>query len=1274
MNLDRPFRYYQADADQAIYNELLTENKCGIRMTCGCGKSLIMRNAKINHGKLLIVYVFPSLSLIEQFTSDYLFDKPRGVVLKVSSEQESTTDSFLIQAFLNHHLEQKIICVTYQSYETLLNCLAISQTTIDVAHFDESHAVCGQTYQKLIFDNDSNSVQCDKSIFYTATPKNANGIVMRDRLNPENNACGKWVYDYSYLTGMLEGYLNPFDIRIDMFMQNTNRSLYESIARAIIISGNSRCLTFHADVATERDTSVNNFVDELDFIATFRHVLNTEFPDKPKNLFKKVRMIALTADTPIKCSACKNAGIKGKCFKKNCCRFNILNNLDACPDNEVVVLSSCQTIAEGVDTKNANMCVFVDPKSSHVKIIQNIGRIVRKMFGVDKPNSTILIPCWVDRNNYLEADGSQEKRDEIIRRDMNLGGNFNGILNVMSALKQEDEELYDICLNYPKSYSPVEINHNLEIQGYTMLDPVGDGSLAENLEFVSDTDFDYDLFNECETDEQTLMEFAEENDVCVEVHSDSLETPIETYNPSSFENSLETVRLFKTTDENDEVVYQPIVQKNGTKKDKMELKPPAEKKQRMHVDVHTNDDVKVFWNIVGDIDLTNDICSCVIDCEVVQYDPMKVAEGIVARAELRQNQGGKLLPREMNKKNRTTPELEQEYKDACKLGNWKQALKHFNITKCPDEVCGYLDANLNGWKNDLDENAMTFARDIVARALIRKNQGGKLLPRLIKTKDQITSKLKQESKDACKLHSLKQALNGQGTTLCSNAVRDYLDTNLVGWRTEVDLDENAMTFARDIVARALVRKNQGGKLLPKNIYNKKNRTTPELKQETRDYQKLGGWKQALNGLNNQNCSDDVRDYLDTNLVGWRTDLDENAMTFAQDIVDRALIRKNQGGKLLPRRIKTKNQTTSKLKQESKDACKLGGWKQALKGLGHSLCSDEVRNYLDTNLVGWRTEVDLDENAMTFAQEIVARANLRESQGSRLLPREMNKKNRTTPELEQEYKDASKLSNWKCALKGLGKSLCSDAVCEYLDENLPNWRDETKPTKSMALPAQKKPKEKVETQTEKKQRVKSEISILHQRYKTMTSANLQAEFQAYPDLWHKYHAISESNESSFPEDDIPRNIVIQLLTKLKTKRTKSIVDLGCGTAQIAHHFCGDPRYQFINYDHVAINDSVIVADISALPLEDDSMDIAVLCLAMWGSNCKDYVSEANRVLETRGCLYIVEPTKRWSEKSDDGNMIVGQEGNKLRSVLTEAGFKVMEQTVNKFSVFVCVKKG
>jgi predicted helicase len=56
----------------------------------------------------------------------------------------------------------------------------------------------------------------------------------------------------------------------------------------------------------------------------------------------------------------------------------LLKKFDKSKNNEVVIISSCETIGEGIDTKNANMCVFVDTKSSYVKIIQNIGRIVRK--------------------------------------------------------------------------------------------------------------------------------------------------------------------------------------------------------------------------------------------------------------------------------------------------------------------------------------------------------------------------------------------------------------------------------------------------------------------------------------------------------------------------------------------------------------------------------------------------------------------------------------------------------------------------------------------------------------------------------------------------------------------------------------------------------------------------------------------------------------------------------------------------------------------------------
>ena len=178
--------------------------------------------------------------------------------------------------------------------------------------------------------------------------------------------------------------------------------------------------------------------------------------------YKKIQIIGLSAEINMKE------------------RKRILTQFDKTLDNEIFIISSCQTIGEGIDTKNANMCVFVDPKSSIVGITQNIGRIVRKIFDQDKPNSTILIPCWVDKEKYLGCDGDKDKCDEVIREDMNKEGNFNGILNVMSALKQEDEDLFDACLNYPSTYSPQEIEGNLSKHGYQLEEPIGDGLLVES--------------------------------------------------------------------------------------------------------------------------------------------------------------------------------------------------------------------------------------------------------------------------------------------------------------------------------------------------------------------------------------------------------------------------------------------------------------------------------------------------------------------------------------------------------------------------------------------------------------------------------------------------------------------------------------------------------------------------------------------------------------------------------------------------------------------------
>jgi predicted helicase len=98
----RHFRYYQEEASQAICRELQVQNqdKCLVKMFCGTGKSLLMRQCPIHQDKNLVVYVFPSLSLILQFTHDYLADVPPDHILNISSDTGSTTDPEQIAAFL----------------------------------------------------------------------------------------------------------------------------------------------------------------------------------------------------------------------------------------------------------------------------------------------------------------------------------------------------------------------------------------------------------------------------------------------------------------------------------------------------------------------------------------------------------------------------------------------------------------------------------------------------------------------------------------------------------------------------------------------------------------------------------------------------------------------------------------------------------------------------------------------------------------------------------------------------------------------------------------------------------------------------------------------------------------------------------------------------------------------------------------------------------------------------------------------------------------------
>ena len=101
----------------------------------------------------------------------------------------------------------------------------------------------------------------------------------------------------------------------------------------------------------------------------------------------------------------------------------------------------------------------------------------------------------------------------------------------------------------------------------------------------------------------------------------------------------------------------------------------------------------------------------------------------------------------------------------------------------------------------------------------------------------------------------------------------------------------------------------------------------------------------------------------------------------------------------------------------------------------------------------------------------------------------------------------------------------------------------------------------------------------------------------------------------------------------------------------------------------LEDNVEKCDVSHTPHADASVDIVVLSLAMWGSNCSEYIKEASRVLDSGGRLYIIEPTKRWRVEED------GEEGvgRRLRELLEAHGFHVLKREVDKWLMFDARKK-
>ena len=338
----------------------------------------------------------------------------------------------------------------------------------------------------------------------------------------------------------------------------------------------------------------------------------------------------------------------------------------------------------------------------------------------------------------------------------------------------------------------------------------------------------------------------------------------------------------------------------------------------------------------------------------------------------------------------------------------------------------------------------------------------------------------------------------------------------------------------------------------------------------------------------------------------------------------------------------------------KDQTKYDLWTQFLK---------DYKEHFESNDDVWFQQF---EEVKAYIDEHGIKPHFKTSLGSWIYKQQKHYKVR-----KEAMKDQTKYDLWTQFLKDYKEHFPNRQTVEeeeVEEENIPKRK-----TKSAKLPATKKAKEQEkETVEQFRTRTKTLISQYHNKFCKMRTENMAQYFQENPQEFVEYHRVRDENFQTYDPADWPYNRIIVELDKIKSKRSRHVVDMGCGTAKISAHFKDDRRFQFTNYDHVAINETVEVCDITHMPLEDDSVEICVMSLCLWGPNKEESIMEAYRVLDSGGTLFLIDVTMRWTETDELGN-IVGPAANNLAELLRQNGFNIASQNVeDKFCMFICVK--
>lgn len=186
-------------------------------------------------------------------------------------------------------------------------------------------------------------------------------------------------------------------------------------------------------------------------------------------------------------------------------------------------------------------------------------------------------------------------------------------------------------------------------------------------------------------------------------------------------------------------------------------------------------------------------------------------------------------------------------------------------------------------------------------------------------------------------------------------------------------------------------------------------------------------------------------------------------------------------------------------------------------------------------------------------------------------------------------------------------------------------------------------------------------MLNEQLYSMESEKAVELYGEHPELFEIYHNGFTEQATKWPLN--PVDFYISYIKKNASKNTV-ICDFGCGDAKIARSTKKCCKKIF-SLDLVALNDHVTACDMAKSPLESGSVDIAIFCLSLMGTNWEDFVREAHRVLKKGGKLMITEVASRIEDAESFKKAVVAQGFDfKVLDYATKAYFIRFEFVKNK----------